>query len=63
MTQNVAPLAAIENEVQLGLGHVATQRMEKQAPSLAMHRMTVDEDAIHVKDDATQLSEAHECSP
>jgi len=63
MAEDVAPLAAIQNEIHLGLGYIAFQRLEKRAPSLAMHRMTVDENAIHVKDDAAQLSKAHEFSP
>src|SRR5271156_6649575 len=36
MTQDVAAFAAIENEAQLGLGHFASERLEKQTPSLAM---------------------------
>src|SRR6266478_2617792 len=63
MAQDVAAFAAIQNKIQIGLGHFASKRLKKPAPSLAMHGMTVDEDPIHVKDDATQLFEAHELSP
>src|ERR1700722_10968065 len=63
MTQNVAAFAAIENEVQLGLGHCSSKRMDKRAPSIAMHGMTVDEDAIHSKDDAVQSLGTHDVSP
>jgi hypothetical protein len=53
MAEDILPLAAIENKIHLRFGHVASQGLEKSAPSLAMHGMTVDEDAIHVKNDAT----------
>ncbi len=63
MTQDVGSFAAIEDKVQLRLGDVASQRLQEEPPCLAMHRMTVDEDSIHVEDDAAQLSSNHKISP
>ena len=63
MTQDVAALAAIKNEVQLRLRHLASEGLEKQPPGVAMHGVTVDKNAIHVKDDSAQLPGAHEVSP
>src|ERR1700678_4517678 len=60
--QDVVALAAIQNKIQLGIGDFASERPEKLTPGLAMRRMTVDENSVHVKDDAEQLC-AHEVSP
>src|SRR5580700_151057 len=53
--QDVAALAAIQNEIQFGLRHLASEGLEKQPPSLAVHCMTVDEHTVHIKDDTAQL--------
>src|SRR5580700_4128587 len=63
MTQDVAAFAAIENEIQFGLGDRASQGLEKPTPSPAMHCMTVDQDSVHVKNDAAQRSSGHRLSP
>jgi hypothetical protein len=51
MPQDIAALAPIENEIQFRLGDVASERLEKQAPGPAMNAVTVDQHAIHIKDD------------
>src|SRR5208282_4390958 len=63
VTQDVTPLAAVKNKLQLGFRHFAFEGLKKQSPGLAMHLVTVDQHAIHVKDDAAQLSCAQEVSP
>jgi hypothetical protein len=51
MPQDIAALAPIQHEIQFRLGDVASQRVKKLAPGIAMRSMTADEDSIHVKDD------------
>ena len=63
MTQDVTAFAAIENEIQFGLRYMTSQRLKKPAPSLAMNRMTVDEDSVHIEDDAPQMSSIHRILP
>src|SRR5271165_3065697 len=59
VAQNVGAFTAIENEVQLEVGYIPTERLKKLPPSLAMYRMTVDENSVHVKNDASQLPGSH----
>ena len=63
MAQDIGAFAPIKNEIEIRVRYVASERLKEQTPRPSMHRMTVHQDAIHVEDDAAQLSRAHEFPP
>src|SRR5882672_96764 len=63
MAQDIGAFAPIKNEIEIRVGYVASERLKEQTPRPSVHRMTVHQDAIHVEDDAAQLSRAHEFPP
>ena len=63
MSQDIAALAAIQNKIQLRLGHFPSQRLEKLTPRCAMHRMAIHENTIHIENDSAQRPGFHDDSP
>jgi hypothetical protein len=53
MTQNLAALSSIENEVQFGFRYLLTDFPQKGSPRCPVRRVTVDNDAVHVEDHGT----------
>jgi hypothetical protein len=58
MAKDVAALAAIEDEIEFRVGDLPAQGVEKLAPGFAMGGVTIDEDAIHVEDNAAEVARA-----
>src|SRR5439155_8584419 len=64
ISQDIASLSSIENEIEFSLGDFFSQYTEELLPRLPMCRMAIDDHTIHVKHHAFQPAHpAHAAKP